>query len=72
MVVTQTRYQTGSSEESCLVATLLDFHKSQVEFRGPYYVPGKGDFIEMGYGTIECQPDWPLSCLRKQKRTTWY
>ncbi|KAE8277786.1 hypothetical protein D5F01_LYC24197 [Larimichthys crocea] len=68
MMVTSTRYQTGSSECSCPVVTLLDFHKPQVEFRGPYYMPDKGDSIEMGYGAIECQPDGPLSCVTEAEQ----
>lgn len=59
-MVTHTRCQRGLSESSCPVVGLLLFHKPQLEFRGPYYIPDKGDSIQMGYGAIEYEPGTSL------------
>lgn len=61
-MVTRTRYQTGSFGSSCPVAALLVFHKPELEFRGPYYIPDKGDPVELGYGAKEYQPAKGVCC----------
>lgn len=55
-MATRTQYQAHSSESPCPVAALLVFQKPQLEFRGTYYVPAKGDPVEMGYGAMEHEP----------------
>lgn len=64
-MVTRTRYQTNLLESSCPVTALLVFHKPQVEFRGSYYMPDRGDSIENGYGAIEHAPV-PVLCYSEE------
>lgn len=61
VMVARARRHAGPAEFSCPVVALLDFHKPQVEFRGPWYMPNAGDSIEMGYGATECEPHAPLA-----------
>ena len=65
-MVTRTRYQASSLESSCPVTALLIFHKPQVEFRGPYYMPDRGDSIENGYGATEHAPV-PVLCYSEEE-----